>query len=317
MTRHGGGGDGAAAAGSGVGRAEAAERLRSRLTSGPPLADDVARDVALVLERVSQLEQQVEELALLHATTVEASTVVENELSIKNELVSHFLASTSHEIRTPLNGIIGQAELLVEELHDEGTTRFDGDLDRIVTAGRHLLRLVNDILDLSKVESGRLELNVERVDLPVVVRDVNDTCRSIARHHGNELTAELEAGLSLEGDALRVRQCLLNLVANACRFTRNGRVVVRGWRERDAHLGDQVFLAVVDDGIGIAPEEQAHLFEPYRQAHAKGTDHGGTGLGLAYTRTLARRMGGDVKCASALGAGSTFTLRLPAVPPVG
>jgi adenylate cyclase len=288
-------------------------RLRSRMEHGgvPP---ELLHDLRAVLRHAAVVGEQVEELDLLHAITVEASTYLENELSVRNDLVTGFLASTSHEIRTPLNGIIGQAELLMEELAEEGRSRACEDLGKIVVAGRHLVALVNDILDLSKVESGRMQLSTEPVDLLGVVHDALEGCAPIARRNHVTFVTELQPGICLDSDPLRIRQCLLNLVGNACKFTRGGEVLIRAWTDRDER-GEQVFVAVRDEGIGIAAEHLANVFEPYRQAAAStGRDYGGTGLGLAYTRSLARRMGGDVKVVSEPGLGSTFTLRLPARP---
>ncbi|MCB9689637.1 MAG: HAMP domain-containing histidine kinase [Alphaproteobacteria bacterium] len=288
--------------------------LEKRLLEGE-LSGEVAAELRSLLGYARDLEQQVEDLDLLHATTVEASTALENELSVRNELVTGFLANTSHEIRTPLNGIIGQAELLIEEMRDDGLDRYERDLERIIGAGRHLVSLINDILDLSKVEAGRLELRTERVDLHGLVHDVLEGCSPLADRNEVRLWSDLDPALEIEGDPLRIRQCLLNLVSNACKFTRGGEVKVRAWLEGDL-VGGQVFVSVADTGIGIRPEQLTSVFEPYRQAHVRtGPDVGGTGLGLAYTKTLARRMGGDVKVVSEYGRGSTFTLRLPAKAP--
>lgn len=287
----------------------AAARLRAVLGDLP---ETVAADVASVLERLSAVEGTLTDLELVHTITVEASTALENDLLVRNELVAGFLANTSHEIRTPLNGIIGQAELLMEELEDKGITEHQSDLERIRTAGRHLLAVVNDILDLSKVEAGQLEFRVSEFDLGDEIKDAAQSCAMLARRNCVEVSLDLEPRMRVRGDAFRVRQCVLNLLSNACKFTRGGTVTIRAWLERH-RAGDRVFVAVEDTGIGLSPADLERVFEPYHQAH--GTEsrvQRGTGLGLSFTRSLCRRMGGDVVARSTLGAGSTFTMRLPA-----
>jgi signal transduction histidine kinase len=223
---------------------------------------------------------------------------------------SQFLATMSHELRTPLNAVIGYAELLQEDLNTRGLDQGADDAARISRAARHLLEMINEILDLSKIESGKLILAPSEVDIAAVLQDVIETASYLARDNGNALTLEAAPEVGrIQIDGSRLRQCALNLVSNACKFTENGRVCVRAAIEGDAILR----IDVEDTGCGIPAEKAAHLFEAFVQIDSSTTrKHMGTGLGLVITRRLAQMMGGDVSFVSAEGAGSTFTLRTPA-----
>ncbi|MBC7767677.1 MAG: PAS domain-containing sensor histidine kinase [Phycisphaerales bacterium] len=228
---------------------------------------------------------------------------------------SAFVANMSHELRTPLNAIIGYSELLREESSDESTSH---DLDCIVASGRHLLGLVNDILDLSKLGAGRMVLHDEAVSPAAIISEVMDALTLMAERTGTDLRwAAPPPTFSTLCDALKLRQCVLNLVSNACKFAKNGVVEVglqREWREG----ASEFVVNVKDTGIGISPEQMLRLFQPFAQADPSVTRaYGGTGLGLAITRQLAENMGGDVVADSVLGEGSTFTLRLPNRPVSG
>jgi signal transduction histidine kinase len=226
---------------------------------------------------------------------------------------SDFLASMSHELRTPLNAVIGIAEMLREDAADEGRGELDEPLGRILRAGKLLLQLINEILDLAKIEAGKLELQVEEVDLDALLEDVLDTARPLAERNRNRLVLERPAPLGRAAtDPMRLRQVVLNLLSNACKFTEAGTVTLEAGREPQG----LVRLAVRDTGIGIAPERMGRLFQEFSQAGAPGERrYGGTGLGLAISRRLARLMGGDVEAASEPGRGSTFTVRLPPAVP--
>jgi signal transduction histidine kinase len=226
---------------------------------------------------------------------------------------SDFLASMSHELRTPLNAVIGIAEMLREDAADEGRGELDEPLGRILRAGKLLLQLINEILDLAKIEAGKLELQVEEVDLDALLEDVLDTARPLAERNRNRLVLERPAPLGRAAtDPMRLRQVILNLLSNACKFTEAGTVTLGGRRGPDG----AVVLAVRDTGIGIAVEEQARLFQEFSQAGAPGKPrYGGTGLGLAISRRLARLMDGDIAIESEPGKGSTFTVRLPPAVP--
>jgi signal transduction histidine kinase len=218
----------------------------------------------------------------------------------------------SHELRTPLNAIIGLTEMMVTNAARFGTEKAQEPLQRVNRAGNHLLGLINQVLDLSKIEAGKLELNPQTVELAPLIDEVVGTARQLAEQNQNRLVVEAEANLGpLSVDAMRLRQILLNLLSNACKFTKQGEVALRA---RKVAGGRQwIELAVADTGIGMTPDQQAKLFSEFAQAEASTAQRfGGTGLGLAITRKLARMMGGDVTVVSAPGKGSVFTLRLPA-----
>jgi signal transduction histidine kinase len=227
---------------------------------------------------------------------------------------SQFMANMSHELRTPLNAIIGYTELLHEDAEAEQRSEAAKDLQRIAGASRHLLQMIDEILDMARIEASRIELHNTAIALVGLVEEVTDAARPLARKNDNELAVELPAdadGLVLQADATRLRQCLLNLLSNACKFTQGGRVTLRvastTLRGRPA-----IAIAVQDTGIGMNEEQLSRIFLPFEQADASTTRRfGGTGLGLAITHQLSQLMGGDITVDSARGAGSTFTLRLP------
>jgi adenylate cyclase len=224
---------------------------------------------------------------------------------------SQFLARMSHELRTPLNAIIGLSEMMLSHPGQFGTEKAQEPLQRVHRAGTHLLGLINEVLDLSKIEAGKLELNPEPVDLAPLIEDVIGTARQLAEQNNNRLVAESEPNLgSLVADPMRLRQILLNLLSNACKFTKQGEVTLRVRKASDGCTWTE--FAVADTGIGMNAEQQAKLFEEFTQADSTtARQYGGTGLGLAITRKLARMMGGDVTVASEPGKGSVFTVRLP------
>ena len=231
-----------------------------------------------------------------------------------NRSKSHFLAATSHELRTPLNAILGYSELLSEEVAEKRYDSLDADIRRIHAAGRHLLGLINDILDLSRLEAGRLDLYPEEFELAPLVADALETVRPLAERNRNRLSLEGEAAGTMVADPTRVRQILLNLVGNAAKFSKDGEVALRVER-RPAEQGDRIAFVVSDTGIGMTGEQIARLFRAFEQGDPQvGRRYGGTGLGLVITRRLARMMGGDVAVESRPGEGSTFTVDLPARP---
>jgi signal transduction histidine kinase len=233
------------------------------------------------------------------------------QLQLASENKSQFVASMSHELRTPLNAIIGLTDMLVTNAARFGTEKAKEPLQRVHRAGAHLLGLINQVLDLSKIEAGKLELNPQNVQLARLVDEVVGTARQLAEQNKNRLLVEAQENLgSLTVDSMRLRQILLNLLSNACKFTKDGEVTLRA--RRVANGRDWIELAVADTGIGMTAEQQAKLFEEFSQADATTAQRfGGTGLGLAITRKLARMMGGDVTVTSELGRGSVFTVRLP------
>src|ERR1700751_3348184 len=234
------------------------------------------------------------------------------QLEMASQHKSQFLASMSHELRTPLNAIIGLTEMMVSNAARFGTEKAAEPLRRVHRAGNHLLRLINQVLDLSKIEAGKLELSAETVNLAPLLEDVIGTARQLAEQNKNRLVVESPENLgSLTVDPMRLRQILLNLLSNACKFTKGGEVKLGVKRVVDGR--NWIEIAVTDTGIGMTPEQQVKLFEEFTQADSStARQYGGTGLGLAITRKLARMMGGDVTVASEPGKGSVFTVRLPA-----
>jgi signal transduction histidine kinase len=234
------------------------------------------------------------------------------QLQIASEHKSQFLSSMSHELRTPLNAIIGLTELLCDNAARFGTEKALEPLRRVLGAGRHLLNLINDILDLSKIEAGRMDLTLESVGIGPIVEEVLGTARPLAEQNSNALALDCPDGIgSVHADSMRLRQILLNLLSNACKFTKGGVVRLRIVRAEESgqHWVD---FAVSDTGIGMTEEQLGRLFQQFSQADASTTrQFGGSGLGLVISRRLCRLMGGDITATSAPGEGSTFTVRLP------
>jgi signal transduction histidine kinase len=233
------------------------------------------------------------------------------QLQLASEHKSHFVSSMSHELRTPLNAIIGLTEMMVSNAARFGTEKAQEPLQRVNRAGTHLLGLINQVLDLSKIEAGKLDLNPQTVQLAPLIDEVIGTAKQLAQQNKNRLAVDAQDNLgALTVDPMRLRQILLNLLSNACKFTKEGEVRLRARRMVDGR--DWIELAVADTGIGMTAEQQAKLFEEFTQADSStARQYGGTGLGLAITRKLARLMGGDVTVTSEPGKGSVFTVRLP------
>jgi GAF domain-containing protein/ActR/RegA family two-component response regulator len=233
------------------------------------------------------------------------------QLQLASENKSQFVSSMSHELRTPLNAIIGLTEMMVKNAARFGTEKAQEPLQRVNRAGTHLLGLINQVLDLSKIEAGKLELNPQTVQLAPLINEVIGTAGQLAEQNKNRLVVDAQENLgALTVDALRLRQILLNLLSNACKFTKAGEVKLAA--RKVSNGGSFVEFAVSDTGIGMTAEQQAKLFEEFSQADATTAQRfGGTGLGLAITRKLARMMGGDVTVASEPDKGSVFMLRLP------
>ena len=230
-----------------------------------------------------------------------------------NMAKSQFLTTMSHELRTPLNAIIGYSEILMENSESAEAWADHADLTRIRGAGHRLLMMINDLLDLAKIEAGRTVIETHPVDVSTMIDDIVATVRPTAEASGNTLVDEIAHPLGdAHTDGFKLSQCLLNLMSNAIKFTKNGTVTLRGKRETLNGV-DWLCFEVADTGIGISPEAQARLFQPFVQADPSITRrHGGTGLGLAITRRLAQMLGGDVTVTSELGRGATFVLRVPA-----
>jgi signal transduction histidine kinase/CheY-like chemotaxis protein len=235
------------------------------------------------------------------------------QLELADRHKSEFLANMSHELRTPLNAIIGYSEMLQEDAADLGVEQFTDDLKKVNAAGRHLLELINAVLDLSKIEAGKMELYLETFDVAGLVRDIAAVIQPLAGKNANRLEVGCPDQIgTMRADLTKVRQALFNLLSNACKFTERGMISLGVVREAlDGQ--DWMVFSVSDTGIGMTPEQLARLFEVFSQADAATTrKYGGTGLGLALSRRLCRMMGGDVTVESESGRGSTFTIRLPA-----
>jgi GAF domain-containing protein len=261
-----------------------------------------------------------ETVDLLRTFATQSALAIQNarlfqQLEVANRHKSEFLASMSHELRTPLNAILGYSEMLQEEATDLGQHGLVPDLAKINAAGKHLLELINAVLDLSKIEAGKMEIYLERFAVPAVVDEVAAVVRPLADRKGNALTIACapEVG-EMRADQTKVRQTLFNLLSNACKFTEGGTVsltVRRAWAP--SRGADEIVFEVADTGIGLSEEQIGRLFQDFSQADASTSKkYGGTGLGLALSRRLCRMMGGDIAVTSAAGRGSTFTVRLPA-----
>ena len=237
------------------------------------------------------------------------------------EAKSQFLANMSHELRTPLNAIIGYSELLLEEVDEAGQKQFLPDLEKVRNAAKHQLNLINGILDLSKIEAGKMTLFLETFDVARTVEDVANTVRPLVAAKGNRLEIDLEDGLgTMRADQTKVRQVLFNLLSNAAKFTEKGLVRIQVRRAASngsrqgavASRGSAIEFSVSDTGIGIMPEQCGRLFQPFTQAESSTTrKYGGTGLGLALSRRFCEMMGGELTATSEWGKGSTFTALLP------
>jgi two-component system sensor histidine kinase/response regulator len=259
---------------------------------------------------LDQYRHHLEEL--VDQRTVELSAA-NNRAEMANRAKSAFLSSMSHEIRTPLNAIIGYSEMMLEELKATSEEQLAGDAERILNAGRHLLALINDILDLSKIEAGKMTLFVEDLVIRDLIEDVRSTAQGLVEQNGNTLVIDIDSGLpeTVRNDAVRVRQVLLNLVSNAAKFTKEGVVTISAGTET-VQGNRQLRLAVADTGIGMEPNQLERLFNEFTQVDNAATRRaGGTGLGLSICRHIARMMGGGIEVTSVVGQGSTFTMLVP------
>jgi GAF domain-containing protein/DNA-binding response OmpR family regulator len=292
------------------------EFLRSRNPAVVPLISR-GRCVGLLAADNARTRRSVaSKVELRRALAASAAVAIENAQLLKtaqqaNQAKSDFLANMSHELRTPLNAIIGYSEMLQEEARDEGLDELVPDLERIHGAGRHLLELINDVLDLSKIEAGKTELYLEVFEVAALVSEVVGVAQPLISTNQNALEVNLpQRSGQMRADRTKLRQVLLNLLSNAAKFTRAGTITLTAHSQPS---DDWWTFEVRDTGIGLTPEQLTRLFEAFSQADSS-TAHtyGGTGLGLAISRHFCRLMGGDIGVESAPGRGSTFTVRLPA-----
>jgi len=267
-----------------------------------------------IIER-KQIEEALNQEIISRQRIEEALKEAKETAELANTAKSQFLANMSHELRTPLNAIIGYSEMLKEEAEDLGQEDFIPDLQKIRSAGKHLLGLINDVLDLSKIEAGKMDLFIEKVDLEIFLTEVISTIQPLLEKKANTLKIERPEILGeMQTDMTKLRQMLLNLLSNAAKFTENDMILLEIKRE-----GDRVHLCVADNGIGMTEEQVEKLFQPFTQADTSTTRrYGGTGLGLTITKQFAEMMGGTIRVESQFGQGSNFTLSLPAKtqPPV-
>jgi signal transduction histidine kinase/CheY-like chemotaxis protein len=276
------------------------------LSSSIYLARNFARSSQGFENLSVHLEDEVKQRTIeLRAATVQAEAASETK--------SQFLANMSHELRTPLNAIIGYSEMLSEEAADAGDDDYLADLDKIRSSGKHLLGLINDILDLTKIEAGRMELFIENFDVAKMVDEVASTMQPLLEKNTNTLQLDVAPNVGFaRTDQVKVRQMLLNLLSNASKFTYEGVVTLSALRIEGADGRDELIFRVADTGIGMNAEQLGRLFQPFMQAEASTTKkYGGTGLGLAITKHFAEMMGGRVDVESETGRGTTFTVRVP------
>ncbi len=278
----------------------------------------IAATLAVLVAGVRSRQQRTRQKLLEdHASTM--SLMAEQQAALKvradqaNLHKSQFLANMSHELRTPLNAILGYGEILQEDAADLNQPSMVKDLDRILSAGRHLLSLINSILDLAKVEAGRVEVEAEEFDVDELVAEAAEFVRPTADKKGLSLVVESSGVLGVvRSDALKIKQCLLNLLSNAIKFTEHGTVTLRAARQ-SLPEGERLVFEVADTGAGLSPDQLSRLFQPFAQADASiARTHGGTGLGLVITRNICQLLGGDISVQSVAKSGSTFTMSVVA-----
>jgi signal transduction histidine kinase/CheY-like chemotaxis protein len=285
------------------------ERLRMLTES---IADANARAAELMAELDEAQTLLEEQNQRLHEKNLEVARALEMA-EAATRAKSEFLASMSHELRTPLNAIIGYSEMLQEEATDLGYSDFLPDLQKIHAAGKHLLALINDVLDLSKIEAGKMDLFLETFDIATLLRDVVTTIQPLVGKNANTFAVRCEETLgTMRADLTKVRQVLFNLLSNACKFTTQGTIALEASSATVDGTAWIVFR-VADTGIGMTPAQLDRLFQAFSQADASTTrQYGGTGLGLAISQRFCQMMGGGITVESTPGQGSTFTVRLPA-----
>jgi signal transduction histidine kinase/CheY-like chemotaxis protein len=296
-----------------------ADELFGIISVGPKRSEEPysATDLQLLESVAASTSMAIQDSRLIstiagQAAANERITAEKSAAEQADQVKSDFLARMSHELRTPLNAIIGYSELLLEEVEESGADNLAPDLKKILWSGNHLLGLINALLDISKIEAGKVELYEETFAIKTVVQEVLQAVQLLVKAKGNTLQCEFGDDLgTMVTDITKVRQCLFNLLSNASKFTDKGLVIVRVTRCHEAN-GEWARFRVEDSGIGMTPEQLSKLFRPFVQADPSITSkYGGTGLGLSISRRFSQMMGGDIEVESELGRGSTFTMTIP------
>ncbi|MBK5115350.1 MAG: hypothetical protein JJE23_00370 [Thermoleophilia bacterium] len=282
---------------------------RLRAIVGERSRDELMADVQVQNVELEKHRQHLEDTVAKRTAQLRDAI---DEAESANQAKSQFLANMSHELRTPMNAIVGYTEMLIEDAGDSGQEETVPDLERILAASKHLLTLINDVLDLSKIEAGKMELYCESFELRELIDDTANTVGSLVATNGNRLVLGIDDGLGhMHADVTKVRQSLFNLLSNASKFTSDGTITLSARREpRDE--GEWIVLQVADTGVGVPTEQLDNVFEEFSQADASTTrEYGGTGLGLPITKRFCAMMGGWIDAESEIGKGTTFTIHLP------
>jgi signal transduction histidine kinase len=268
--------------------------------------------MALYYAKIQASQTELESEMRQHMATASALRLATEEAERAGAAKAEFLAKMSHELRTPLNAVIGYSQILLEDAEDEGDSEDVADLNKIHSAGQHLLKLVNEVLDLSKIEAGKMELDLEETDLAELLGEIVNAARPAATNGGNKIICTIAPNLgTAHCDAGKLRNMTGQLLDNAIKFTHNGKVEFVAERRLDGPSDDLV-IHVIDTGIGIASDQIANLFEKFTVADDSSTSkYGGTGLGLALSQKLCKLMGGEILVESDVGNGSRFTIRMP------
>lgn len=288
------------------------EDIRKISRQSPELLLKLVWQLATIMS--TRLRETTDNLTFYLSRSAELSNNL-NEALEKFQTKSSFFANMSHELRTPLNSIIGYADLLQEDLETLECEDCVDSARRIQSAGKHLLSLVNNILDLSKIEAGRMQAQLESFDLKGAINVVIDTIEPLLNNSGNQFSVSCQDNLGqMTGDETQLRQVLINLIGNANKFTKNGNIDLNVQVETENDV-EWILISIRDTGIGMSEDQIKHIFEEFSQADASiRSKYGGTGLGLAISQSLCKMVGGEIKVKSTLGKGSEFSVRLPRVP---